>query len=269
MQTGDKQKKDGDGHSTGRRDASLPMRACDQPVLTSRAYLDVTYKQTKGGLTPYPLRLAQWLLENIYRDPGRLLDIGCGTGDHLVAFSKLGFAVVGMDISPRAKELMPDFDVRIVDLQGEPLPFPEASFDCVFSKSVIEHMRKPECLLEHAFRALRPGGTAVIMTPSWVHNCWGPFYVDHTHVTPFTVASLSSAMVIIGFVSVRTSYFYQLPFLWRYPALKPVVRALAALPLPYRPFHPGTRWPDGFNKLIRFSKEVMLLGVGKKPVADS
>lgn len=104
----------------------------------------------------------------------------------------------------------------------------------------------------------------MIMTPSWEHTYWGPFYIDHTHVTPFTAPSLADALTIAGFEPVETSHFYQLPFLWRFPFLKPIAWTIAALPLPYRPYRPA-RWPDGMNKLIRFSKEVMLLAVGRKP----
>ena len=143
------------------------------------------------------------------------------------------------------------------------MPFPTSSFDFVFSKSVIEHLHSPSVLLSKAVAALRPGGMAVIMTPSWAHTYWGPFYMDHTHVTPFTATSLSAALQIAGFKQVDVSYFYQLPFLWRYPFLKPIAWTIASLPLPYRPYQTAP-WQESCNKLIRFSKEVMLLGVGSK-----
>jgi hypothetical protein len=45
--------------------------------------------------------------------------------------------------------------------------------------------------------------------------------------------------------------------------MKPLSRLIAALPLSYRSYKPA-RWPEGLTKLIRFSKEVRLLGVGRK-----
>ncbi len=238
--------------------------ADEQSVLTQAAYLEVTYSQTRAPYGSYPVLLAQWLLKHVYRNPGRLLDLGCGRGEHLAAFAQLGFEVAGVDISPGAPELAKGFRVEVADLERERLPFESNSFDCVFSKSVVEHMHHPTSLLAAAFEALRPGGTAVVMTPSWAHTYWGPFYIDHTHVTPFTAASLADALEITGFESISASAFYQLPFLWRYPFLKPLVWFVAALPLAYRPYQSAS-WPNGMNKLIRFSKEVMLLGVAKKP----
>lgn len=239
--------------------------AREHSMLTKSEYLDVTYLPERVPYGRYPYLLAEWLLKNIYKKAGRLLDLGCGRGEYLEVFTQLGFNVAGVDISPRAPKLGNGHCVEVADLENDPLPFTANSFDFVFSKSVIEHARHPMCLLSKALESLRPGGTAVIMTPSWVHTYWGPFYIDHTHVTPFTAPSLSDALIMAGFDSVKVLYFYQLPFLWHYPFFKPIIWILAVLPLPYRP-HKYAPWPDGLNKLIRFSKEVMLMGVGKKPV---
>jgi SAM-dependent methyltransferase len=189
--------------------------------------------------------------------------MGCGRGDHLKIFSRLGFDVAGVDVSPGAPQYSVGYDIKVANLETDPLPFPKESFDFVFSKSVIEHMREPAQLMAKAFEALRPGGTAVIMTPSWEHTYWGPFYIDHTHVTPFTAPSMEDALKIVGFEDIRVENFYQLPFLWKRPFLKPFVKAIAMSPLSYRPYKKAP-WSDSFNKLIRFSKEVMLLGVCKK-----
>ena len=254
-------------------DAAIPRSAApstthesrgSQPVLATPAYLDVDYSPDRVPYGKYPLLLAQWLLRNVYKQPGRLLDIGSGRGEYLAAFHELGFETAGVDISPRAPELSEGARVEVADLERDPLPFPPESFDFVYSKSVIEHTRYPTRMLSRAIEALRPGGTAAILTPSWAHTYWGPFYLDHTHVTPFTAPSLEKALTQTGFTDVEVSNFYQLPFLWRYPFLKPVVLMVAALPLSYRPYK-SAPWPDGLNKLIRFSKEVMLLGVGRKP----
>ena len=246
----------------------LPAGPLDDPgrqesVLHEARYLEVTYSPERAPKGTYPHLLAAWLLETVYKKPGRLLDLGCGRGDHLEAFAGLGFEVAGVDISAGAPELSRVATVKVADLEKDPLPFPAASFDFVFSKSVIEHMRHPSQLLAKAREALKSGGIAVIMTPSWAHTYWGPFYIDHTHVTPFTAPSLLDAMTISGFESSEVSHFYQLPFLWRYPFLRPLSRLIATLPLPYRPYKPAP-WPEGLNKLIRFSKEVMLLAVGRR-----
>jgi SAM-dependent methyltransferase len=229
------------------------------------AYLDLTYSQARAPESDYPTLLARHLLAEHYRAPGRLLDFGCGRGDALRAFASLGFEAVGADVSERAAEMAPEFEVAVVDPETSRLPFGDDSFDFVFSKSVVEHMRSPIDLGREAARVLRPGGIAIVMTPSWQHQAWGPFYIDHTHVTPFTAPSLKDLMTLAGLEQVRSEHFYQLPFVWRASALQVVPKLVALLPLPYRPYNEGAAWPDAINKLIRFSKEVMLLAAGRKP----
>jgi SAM-dependent methyltransferase len=227
------------------------------------AYLAVSYDPAKVPFGPYPGQLARWIHENVFRAPGRLLDAGCGRGEFLSGFAALGYTVAGIDVSPKAAELSPSFDVKVTDLETEELPFAEASFDYVFSKSVVEHLRNPDRFLGRLNQALRPGGIAVVMTPSWAHTYWGPFYIDHTHVTPFTVPSLEQALTLAGFAEAEARHFYQLPAVWHAPWLIAACKIVAALPIPYRPFQRAL-WPDSFNKFVRFSNEVMLLGVARK-----
>jgi SAM-dependent methyltransferase len=235
-------------------------------VMTCGEYLAVSYDPLKVPFGPYPGRLARYLHERYLGGPGRLLDAGCGRGEFLSAFKALGYDVAGVDISPKAPDFAPEFPVAVTALGIGNLPYAADSFDYAFSESVVEHLRDPDAFLAGIFREIRPGGRAIIMTPSWMHNAWGPFYIDHTHVTPFTAPSLAQAMELAGFVNVGCTHFYQLPSVWRFPAVKVLCGLIAMTPLPYRTFRKAP-WPDGLNKFIRFSNEVMLLAVGDKPEA--
>jgi SAM-dependent methyltransferase len=224
--------------------------------------LEVTYALDRLPKTAYPARLAAYLVESIYRKAGRLLDIGCGRGEYLQEFSRLGFGVVGTDSAESARTSAGGFEVRKADFEGESLPFSDAEFEFVFSKSVIEHLRQPERLIAEALRVLKPGGKAVFMTPSWRHQR-RIFYEDMGHVKPFGLNALADALTLGGFREVDVRYFRQLPALWSTPTLAPVAWATALLPLPYRPWDKAP-WPEALNTWIRFSKEVMLLGTAVK-----
>jgi len=231
-------------------------------------YLDIVYSKERRPPSDYPTRLARRLAQIYALSGGRLLDLGCGRGDMLRAFAAADFDVVGADISPDVASLCLPLEAHCVDLAKSPLPFAPASFDVVFSKSVIEHLHDPMALLAKAHEALKPGGMAIIMTPSWLHHGWGPFYLDHTHVTPFTAPSLHDALRIAGFDQVEVTHFRQLPFLWRWPILKLPVALFSRLPLHYSPMHGQKKlWPAGIDNFIRFSKEAMLLARARKPMA--
>jgi len=233
-------------------------------AMESAAYLDVTYSVERAPFGPYPKQLATKIAKQHLPPKGRVLDMGCGRGEYLSAFADLGYDVAGVDISPSAPSLAENFDVRVANLDQEDMPFDAESFDVVFSKSVIEHTRTPQVLIQKAFDALAPGGTAVIMTPSWMHTHWGPFYCDHTHVTPFTKTALEDIMFLTGFEKIQVDYLTQLPWLWQNPWAGPLVSLVRKLPIAYRPMHDAP-WSNDINKFIRFANELMLVAVAKKP----
>ena len=233
-------------------------------IFESEDYLSIIYSDSRRPYSDYPLKLAKHLRDHFFGSTGHLLDIGCGRGDILHSLANVGFSVVGTDLSPASAESASPHEVRICDLEKDELPFENDRFDFLFSKSVIEHLANPmKCLIEMN-RVVRPGGKVVLMTPSWMHTSWGPFYADYTHVTPFTIPSLEDAMVLSGFEKVSVTYFYQLPFLWSFPWIMPLVKLVSLLSIPYSPMY-NIRLPNNLNKLIRFSREAMLIGVGHKP----
>jgi SAM-dependent methyltransferase len=71
------------------------------------------------------------------------------------------FVAEGVDAA-RAK----GFDARVVDLNADPLPFPEAHFDGVVHLAVLEHVFDPFAVIREVRRVLRPGGEFVIAVPN-------------------------------------------------------------------------------------------------------
>lgn len=66
-----------------------------------------------------------------------------------------------------------------MDLQNINLPYNDSTFDCVFSKSFIEHFYYPEQIIQAIYRILKPGGTVITMTPDW-DVIYKMFYEDYT-----------------------------------------------------------------------------------------
>ena len=79
-----------------------------------------------------------------------MLEPGCGRGEFLSNFQKLGLDVVGVDISPEAHNYKNNFDIKICDVERDALPFKNNTFDVIFSKSFIEHLYYPERYLKEA-----------------------------------------------------------------------------------------------------------------------
>ena len=116
--------------------------------------------------------LRHWFLKFTPRH-GTVLDAGCGLGRYVFYLSELGIDCVGMDLSDIAMARMQEY-LRKGKLKGaflrgsvKTLPFPDNSLSGYLSGGVIEHfVEGPQQVLSEAFRVLRPGGIAIISTPS-------------------------------------------------------------------------------------------------------
>ena len=225
-------------------------------------YLKVSYRDKPSS---YPTRLADELFYERTRGAGvKVLDLGCGNGAITKEIQNMGgYEVDGADMCDDAKNVVGEDHFFEVDFKST-LPMPSNHYNIVFCKSVIEHLHDPDILFYEVHRILKHGGTFICMTPSWKHSYKEQFYIEHTHVTPFTRLSLRTIGEFHGFDVKKCEYFYQLPFLWRHKYLLPFIKIVGKLGIPYRPFY-NVPWTDGLNKFFRFSTEAMLLAEFKKP----
>jgi ubiquinone/menaquinone biosynthesis C-methylase UbiE len=136
----------------------------------------------KAPLTPlYDLVHRFYRLGRMHREmirladprPGqRVLDVGCGTGNLLLALGRdrIGVELTGLDPDPRALAIAGRKAGRAgvaVDWRrgfGEELPFADGSLDRVFSSMMLHHLDPPakDELLTAVRRVLRPDGALVL-----------------------------------------------------------------------------------------------------------
>ncbi len=127
-------------------------------------------KGWRGEENPFP---RFYEVVSIFKDfsCSQVLDLGCGSGRHLIHLAREGFRVVGMDFSPTALRLTREWglkeqseaSVALADMRI-PLPFKDNSFDAVFSTQVIHHARLDVVrrTIQEIFRVLVIGGLAFI-----------------------------------------------------------------------------------------------------------
>lgn len=97
---------------------------------------------------------------------GDLLDVGPGDGWPSLPVAFHARSVTGIDASAKriavseanARRLGLTNFRGVVYKAGEPLPFPDASFDGIMASSAIENSPDPQALLRELCRVLRPGG---------------------------------------------------------------------------------------------------------------
>jgi SAM-dependent methyltransferase len=99
---------------------------------------------------------------------GRVLELGCGMG-HLLTWLADRYDVFGCDINPwalaqaRLNVPLGNFILLSGDM---PYAFPEAVFDIVIAKHVVEHLSNPDQAVAEMGRVLKPGGLLILATPN-------------------------------------------------------------------------------------------------------
>ncbi len=145
------------------------------------------------------------------RAPGRLLDVGCGTGDLAATFSRRGWSVAGIEPSGAAAEHARALGVEAVAGTLADAPWGEGEFDAVLFNHSLEHIDDPALAIADAARLLRPGGLLAIAVPnfgSWHRRLFGSawFQLDlPRHLQHFDRASLSTLVEAAGLRPVGVS----------------------------------------------------------------
>lgn len=117
----------------------------------------------------------------------KLLDYGCGNKPYQDLFSKKFSQHVGADFPGNN-----DADI-LIDQNGL-VTCEAASFDCVLSSQVLEHVTSPQNYLREANRVLKPGGSLILST----HGIW-PYHPDPTDFWRWTPDGLRDEVSRAGF----------------------------------------------------------------------
>ena len=181
------------------------------PWYSSEFYYETYYKDE--SLSPPPF--VQTRLEEItaefapYRQTNRLLDIGCGAGNLLMAARKNGWNAQGLDVSSNAAKHVRGLGFEVFHGELHEAQFPAGHFDVMTAAEFLEHLPEPRLVLAEIARLLRPGGVLWTTTPharglsarvlgvKW--RCiWPP-----EHLQLFSAGGLKSLLHDVGFRRIR------------------------------------------------------------------
>jgi SAM-dependent methyltransferase len=171
------------------------------------------HKPFSGSDCPRHLAQMAILFSVLPPPPGRLLDLGCGTGWTSTFFAKAGYEVVGVDICPdmifharqsRDHEGIDQLDFVECDYEG--LRYRD-EFDAVVFFDSLHHACDEALALRKAYEALRPGGVCVTSEPgeghqdtSLAHEITRRFQVTEKDMPPERIVALGRQA---GFRSAR------------------------------------------------------------------
>ena len=170
-------------HDTGRKN------------LITRIYTIARYFSIRGKFRIVKSRLAG----------GKILDIGCGTGEFLRYCKSKGFSVTGVEPNEKARSFARDQnDIPVSDdLAG--VFEKDETFDCITMWHVLEHVHELDLTLCRIRDMLTPGGTLIVAVPNSnspdaaeYGSFWAAWDVPR-HIYHFTYDSMVRLMGNYGF----------------------------------------------------------------------
>jgi SAM-dependent methyltransferase len=145
--------------------------------------------------------------------PGRILDLGCGSGLFLYKMKQEGWEVYGVEVNENAAKLGNDLEqlnIHIGDLMSS--NYQSDFFDYVRLNHSFEHIPNPEEVLNEIHRILKPDGKLFIGVPNidsfnarlfkryWWYLC------APVHTFNYSVSTLSRMLDKHGFLVEKVQY---------------------------------------------------------------
>jgi ubiquinone/menaquinone biosynthesis C-methylase UbiE len=129
-----------------------------------------TVEENRYTLEPFIHSAAQFT-----RHSGKmLLEVGVGAGTDHLQWARAGARCHGVDLTEAAISTTKDrlacygLSSNLQRIDAETLPFPDSTFDLVYSWGVIHHSEKPQQIVREIHRVLKPGGIFIGMMYSTV-----------------------------------------------------------------------------------------------------
>jgi 2-polyprenyl-3-methyl-5-hydroxy-6-metoxy-1,4-benzoquinol methylase len=152
---------------------------------------------------------------------GKIMDVGCATGNFLHELKKNGFDVAGTELSVYASNYgRENFGINIVNAPFDSkligTHFSENSFDIIMMNDVLEHFTHPKQALEVAYKLLKPGGVILIQLPGTLNllssklafamfrilNTQKTMTIPPYHLTEFSNSTSRRILEVAGFVNI-------------------------------------------------------------------
>lgn len=141
----------------------------------------------------------QWKRRAVVRwkGAGRLLDVGCGTGEFLQEMQGAGWEVTGVERDPAAAQFAREkLHLRVLTGSVDDLAHTGERFDVITLWHVLEHLYRPRETLRQVCQLLRDSGVVIIAVPN-IASVDARFYGQHwvaldapRHVQHFSLTTL-------------------------------------------------------------------------------
>jgi SAM-dependent methyltransferase len=168
---------------------------------------EATYSQ--GWISRMRFMFQRMALSDFVTDhQAKILDVGCGDGRFVRTLVGFGFEEV-RGVEPDARLVPDDLRERIDQGSATSLPYPDASFDCIYFFNVLHHLNDLDeygAAMNEAHRCLKPSGLLIFLEPDkpWFYKL---LYWVTWFLSPLTDAA-RSIHTIVADEKIPLAYFF-------------------------------------------------------------
>jgi len=178
----------------------------------------------------FTLQLRRWLVSrsvknilSLIPEESELMDVGCGSPSFLEILRQCNrpkWHLWGCDISPKTIQQIRLKGFEAICSRFEELEMPDAFFNAIFMRQVLEHLEKPLAVMQNAARLLKPSGILLIETPNmdawdaylFRNRYWGGYHFPR-HWTLFSADNLIKTGEQVGLKPLSTTFMLS-PVFW-------------------------------------------------------
>jgi 2-polyprenyl-3-methyl-5-hydroxy-6-metoxy-1,4-benzoquinol methylase len=146
------------------------------------------------------------------RTPGRLLDIGCGSGTYIRQMAERGWNCEGLEPNHFAAKEAIKSGINVIESDLSSAQLPRGSFDAITLIHTLEHIPSPEDVISTCSSLLVPEGVLLIAVPNFdsagrrfFEGRWDPLEAPR-HLYHFAEKSLRHILERNGFTVIQTAY---------------------------------------------------------------
>lgn len=192
---------------------SIPISNFRKPFMQKVRNFVFEKKDTRSSFVLTAVKQALFYLYNktayrsipFFRGEGKLLDIGCGTGDYLLTVRDIGWSAQGVEPVEKAARQAKNTGLLVEWKSYEEVEFPEKYFDVITMWHVLEHFPDPKRVLHKVSKLLKDDGLLLVGIPNYASFDrkvfgvnWNGFEIP-LHLFHYTPVSIKNLLESSGF----------------------------------------------------------------------
>lgn len=190
----------------------------------------------------------------------RVLDVGCGQGGLVLELLERKADAWGVEpgqefltLSQLRLDEAGHEPQRTIRAFGEHSPFPDNHFDCVLSLQVLEHVIKPELVLEEIYRVLKPLGHCYVSCENYLS-----FFEPHYRVAWFPLLPKRVGSWYLRLIKRNPDFLLRYVHYTTYPRIWQLCRQIGFENETYDPYLEKLRsWKSIHRPVIRFLARIV------------